>query len=205
MKNKINKRYLLILFLLITFISVSILVFSYDNLYFDTFINNLIRHITNIKTYIFKIITFFGSSYFIILLCILLIVLLKDKKNKFYVAINLIISSVICNLIIKNIVRRDRPLDMLVNESSFSFPSGHSFVSTTFYGFLIYLVYNSNYKSETKFILISLLLVLILMIGISRIYLGVHYPSDVLGGFVGGLAYLLIFIEIIKGVKYEKK
>ena len=66
-------------------------------------------------------------------------------------------------------------------------------------------MYNSNYKSETKFILISLLLVLIIMIGISRIYLGVHYPSDVIGGFVGGLAYLLIFIEIIKGVNYEKK
>lgn len=94
---------------------------------------------------------------------------------------------------------------MIVNERGFSFPSGHSFVSITFYGFLIYLVYNSNYKSETKFILISLLLVLILMIGISRIYLGVHYPSDVIGGFVGGLAYLLIFIEIIKGVNYEKK
>ena len=205
MKNKTNKRYLLILFLLIIFILISILVSSHDNLYFDTIINNFIRHTTTIKTYIFKIITFFCSSYFIIPLCILLIVLLKDKKNKFYVATNLIISSVVCNLIIKNIVRRDRPLDMIVNERGFSFPSGHSFVSITFYGFLIYLVYNSKYKSETKFILISLLLVLILMIGISRIYLGVHYPSDVIGGFVGGLAYLLIFIEIIKGVKYEKK
>ena len=75
----------------------------------------------------------------------------------------------------------------------------YDFLNTTEYNNKIYL------SPLISFILISLLLVLIIMIGISRIYLGVHYPSDVIGGFVGGLAYLLIFIEIIKGVNYEKK
>lgn len=93
---------------------------------------------------------------------------------------------------------------MLVEESGYSFPSGHSFVSIAFYGFLIYLIINSKLKKQTKIVLSIVLASLILLIGISRIYLGVHYPSDVTAGFIGGAIYLMIFIEIVKVVKGEK-
>lgn len=94
---------------------------------------------------------------------------------------------------------------MLVQEKGYSFPSGHSFVAVAFYGFLIYLIITSNWNKKVKIVSSLFLTVLILLIGISRIYLGVHYPSDVTAGFIGGTIYLIIFIEIIKGVVYEKK
>lgn len=82
----------------------------------------------------------------------------------------------------------------------YSFPSGHSMVSMAFYGFLIYLIYNNIKNKYIKWILISSLSILIILIGISRIYLGVHYTSDVLAGFLLSISYLVIYTRIVKEV-----
>ena len=127
----------------------------------------------------------------------------KDKSFNRYFTINLV-AIFTSNFIVKNIIRRDRPIDInLIIENGFSFPSGHSMVSFAFYGFIIYYVYCSHLSKLWKTIIISILTLLVLMIGLSRIYLGVHYASDVIGGFVLALVYLIIFIKYI--YKKEKK
>lgn len=176
-----------------------------ENLWYDEFINSIVRNITEEKTAVYKIITFFASTYFLMFLSLVLIIVLKDRLMKVIIPINLLASALINNILLKLIFRRERPIDMLVQEKGYSFPSGHSFVAVAFYGFLIYLIINSNWNKKVKIVSSLFLTVLILLIGISRIYLGVHYPSDVTAGFIGGTIYLIIFIEIIKGVVYEKK
>ena len=118
------------------------------------------------------------------------------KKNRWFITIDLV-GVTLVNQVIKHIIRRPRPNVLrLVEESGYSFPSGHSMVSMAFYGIIIYLVYKNVSNKYLKWILIILLSLLILSIGFSRIYVGVHYFTDVAGGFLLGLAYLIIYINI---------
>lgn len=177
------------------FLIVLIFVLKYDNLVIDNYIINLFKYKNNLLTNFMKIITLFGSAYVIVPCCIILLFALKNKKNKILMTSNLVIITLL-NQLLKRMFRRLRPINGIISESGYSFPSGHSMVSMAFYGFLIYLLYKSNFKYKNIFI--GLLIVLILLIGISRIYLGVHYPTDVFGGFLLSISYLLLFIEISK-------
>ncbi|MCI5984274.1 MAG: phosphatase PAP2 family protein [Firmicutes bacterium] len=174
---------------------VTVILITNDNKYFDNYIINLFKYKSDILTNIMKIITFLGSALSIILLTVLLIIVVKGKRNKILILINVIVTTLL-NQLLKNVFQRGRPIDSIIEESGYSFPSGHSMVSMAFYGFLIYLVYKSNIKY--KGLIVGLLSVLIVLIGISRIYLGVHYPTDVIGGFTLSLSYLLLFIDITK-------
>ena len=174
---------------------VTVILITNDNKYFDNYIINLFKYKSDILTNIMKIITFLGSALSIILLTVLLIIVVKGKRNKILILINVIVTTLL-NQLLKNVFQRGRPIDSIIEESGYSFPSGHSMVSMAFYGFLIYLVHKSNIKY--KGLIVGLLSVLIVLIGISRIYLGVHYPTDVIGGFTLSLSYLLLFIDITK-------
>ena len=110
----------------------------------------------------------------------------------------------IINNLLKVIIARDRPnINRLVTETGYSFPSGHSITSMVFYGYLIYLIYKYIDTKKIKILLIIILSLLIVTIGFTRIYLGVHYTSDVIGGFLLGVAYLIIFIGVSN--KYIEK
>ena len=87
----------------------------------------------------------------------------------------------------------------------YSFPSGHSMISAAFYGFLIYLIYKKVKNKKLKITLIIVLSILIVSIGISRIYLGVHYTSDVLGGFLLSISYLILYTNIVNSIVDSKK
>ena len=146
-------------------------------------------------TPIFKIITWFGSATCLILLTIILFTTIKNKKVGLLISTNLIIITIL-NQALKIIVQRPRPTEYrIINEAGYSFPSGHSMVSMAFYGFLIYLIYKNIKNKYLKISLIVILSLLIVMIGISRIYLGVHYTSDVCAGFLVSLSYLIIYIN----------
>ena len=113
------------------------------------------------------------------------------------IAINSVNSSII-NKILKAIFVRPRPNVLrLIKQGGYSFPSGHAMASMTFYGFLIYLIIKSNINKNIKILLTSLLTILILLIGISRIYLGVHYASDILAGYLVSIIYLILFTSVI--------
>lgn len=153
---------------------------------------------------ILKCVTHLGGVAFIVLLGVLCFMFCK--KNRWFITFDLVGCTVI-NQTIKHIVRRPRPnVVRLVSESGYSFPSGHSMISVAFYGLVIYLVYKNINNKYLKWALISLLSLLILTIGFSRIYVGVHYFTDVVGGFFLALAYLIVYIYVYnkKVIKNEK-
>jgi len=149
-------------------------------------------------TPIVKGITQFGGAVFLIILAVILSIIIKNKKTAILIWANLGISTLL-NQILKHIVQRPRPTEFrIIDESGYSFPSGHSMVSAAFYGFLIYLIYKNIKNKKLKWSLITILSVLIVLIGTSRIYLGVHYTSDVLAGFLISISYLIVFTHLIK-------
>lgn len=153
-----------------------------------------------------KLISFFGSGQFFIVFSIALIIIFyKYEKNSFFssmIVINLFSSSII-NTSIKQLIRRDRPnILRLIEILGYSFPSGHSMVSMSFYGLLMFICFR-RIKNNFKYLIILLFLILVLVIGLSRIYLGVHYFSDVIGGFSLGVLWVGIF-SIIIDIRYKK-
>ena len=105
---------------------------------------------------------------------------------------------------LKDLIDRPRPeAKHLVEATTMSFPSGHAMSSIAFFGFLIYLVWRLVSTPWIRWLLSSLLALLILLIGFSRVYLGVHYPSDILAGYAAGGACLAIFISIFTYVRYR--
>ncbi|MCK6255888.1 phosphatase PAP2 family protein [Fictibacillus sp. KIGAM418] len=110
------------------------------------------------------------------------------------------------NLLLKNAFQRKRPnADPLVEALGFSFPSGHAMGSMVYYGFLGYLVVRSKRKPLRKAGWTLLFAVAIIGIGISRIYLGVHYPSDIIAGYSAGLVWLLLCIAALEAVYFYKR
>ena len=160
--------------------------------------------ISDFATPIAKFITNFGGAIMLIILAPMLFIFIKNKKIGVSVILNLVIITVL-NQLLKRIVQRPRPTEFrIVEESGYSFPSGHSMVSMAFYGYLIYLIYKYVKNKYLKWISIILLSILICSIGISRIYLGVHYTSDVLGGFFISISYLIIYISAVNKFFIER-
>ena len=160
--------------------------------------------ISDFATPIAKFITNFGGAIFLIILTILLLVVLKNKKVGLSICINLVVVTIL-NQLLKRLLQRPRPTEFrIIEETGYSFPSGHSMVSMAFYGYLIYLIYRFVKNKYLKWISIVLLSLLICLIGISRIYLGVHYTSDVLGGFLVSISYLILFISTANKFFIEK-
>lgn len=199
-KKFINKYLIWIILLLCLFLFFYLIkLINQDSINtFDNFIYNYIRKfISPSATSFFKIITEFGNFTVMIPIIIIFYLFNRDKSFNRYFTINLV-SVFLSNFIVKSIIRRDRPIDInLIIENGFSFPSGHSMVSFAFYGFLIYYLYHTDLKKPVKYGLMTLLGFIILLIGLSRIYLGVHYASDVLGGFLLAFIYLVIYIKFI--------
>jgi len=147
-------------------------------------------------TFIFKLISTCCSIWFVVLLTALIMIFGKDKKKAYYIALNLVLCFLL-NQGLKFIFARERPTGInMLNLNSYSFPSGHSMMSVAFYGFIGYLFLHSRRDKKIRIAVILTTIVLTFLIGISRIYLGVHYASDVLAGFVLSLAYLILFVTI---------
>lgn len=146
----------------------------------------------NILLSVATLLSFLGSIKGLIVVSFFLVFILKSNKQRIFLFLDLIGSGLIIN-ITKNIFLRERPIIGQNLLADYSFPSGHTFIAITFYGFLLYLVMKckqSNYKKLKE----GVLLFLIITIPLSRLILGVHYLTDVLGGITLGLAYLFFLI-----------
>lgn len=203
---KNNWRWMLLFICLIGFLALAEDVFHQEIMNGDIVGYDIVSKLFkfNVSTPIAKFITNFGGAIFVISLTTILFFVIKDKKIGISIITNLGIVTIL-NQIIKFIMQRPRPTEFrIIEETGYSFPSGHSMVSLAFYGYLIYLIYKYINNKHLKRTLIIILSVLICIIGVSRIYLGVHYTSDVLGGFLISFAYLIIYIELVNKFLLEK-
>ena len=113
------------------------------------------------------------------------------------VALNLV-GALALNLVLKEIVQRPRPDGFrLISETGYSFPSGHSMISMAFFGLLVWMIWNYERDRHLRGFLCTVLSVVIVMVGVSRIYLGVHYASDVLAGFCVSTIWLAFYTRVI--------
>jgi len=187
--------------LIIGFITTLLLSISNAFKPIDNYVYNAISSIQSpFMTKFMTFITKFADAVVIVILSIVvgLIILKTHNFNLFKsYALNMGISNLLAQLL-KRIVKRTRPNVLkLVEETGYSFPSGHTVGAMTFYGFLIIIILNCL-KGSLKLILVSILVILIFLIGFSRIYLGVHYFSDVLGSILLSSIFIIIFNNSFK-------
>ena len=206
-KNK--KKWILLLICIIMFLFILENVLDNEIDKFDKSVYSIISLLkTDVVTDIFKVITSFGSAIFLIGLTLLSFIVIKNKKISISIAINLATIGLL-NQVLKNIVQRPRPEGFrIIDETGYSFPSGHSMASTAFYGLIIYFIAKNVKNKKIRDISYIALIILIPLIGISRIYLGVHYASDVIAGFIVSIGYLIVYITIVLKlieIKNEKK
>lgn len=145
-------------------------------------------------TEFFSIVTYLGNWRLIVVLSVLVIFFFWKYGNKGYIIpfVATLIGGQLTGTMLKRIFERPRPEWGIYPDGSFSFPSGHAIVSVLFYGFLAYLVFKISKRRSTKIIFLALGALIILVIGFSRLYLGEHYLSDVLAGYIIGLIWVSV-------------
>ena len=171
--------------------------------------DRLQSYVSHGKNRVMLFITFLGKHQFLIPANLVLIFyfLFATHQNWFSIrVITIALSSLLLMFLLKYLFQRKRPLSPLLKAAKgLSFPSGHAIMAVTFYGLLLYIFLYTIEIAWLKYLLVFLLLLLIILIGSSRVYLRVHYASDVLAGFIIGLLWLLISLSVLKSIeKYTK-
>jgi undecaprenyl-diphosphatase len=198
----------IILFLLTLFVFVYIadeIVLEHET-HFDQNMLSLIAPLhSSGATRVMETITFFGSSWFLFPAYVLLIAgYLIRKKRRIAIDITAVgLTSTGILFLLKAIFQRNRPDDPLIrNVTGFSFPSGHSFSSFTFYGLLAYLIWQTDISRSAKIGATIFLFLFPALIAFSRVYLQVHYPSDVVAGFCLSVVWLLLSFWVLTSHRF---
>ena len=146
-----------------------------------------------------------GTLLTIITISVLLFFTLKKWKRETTALLICLVGAALLTQLLKELFARARP-DMfsLVNESGYSFPSGHSMVSFCVYGFLAYVLSRQFTSIRCRMAAFFAAACVVLIIGVSRVYLGVHYPTDVLAGFVAGGTWLAFCLSWLHWREYRK-
>lgn len=147
-----------------------------------------------------------GGIIVAVLLALVLYLLFKQKEAAIWFAATVVLSLAL-NTVIKVIIGRERPdihrLAAFANEAGKSFPSGHSIFSTIIFGSIFFICLGKLKNRSSKILLGILCIILIALVMFSRIFVGVHYPSDTIGGFLEGISILLLTYPIY--IKYQEK
>jgi undecaprenyl-diphosphatase len=175
----------------------------------DFFVFKKLAGITNSTTTSWMTaITFFGSSYFLFpayLLIILFSLLWKRNRELSFDIATVAVTGTLILISLKSIFHRHRPIDPLVqNVNGFSFPSGHSFSSFTFFGLLIYSLWHIEMNASVRWLLTIFCFLFAVAVAFSRVYLHVHYASDVIAGFCLCMFWLTICFWTINKFKRVK-
>jgi membrane-associated phospholipid phosphatase len=188
---------------LLGFIFIAYRIFNLQNDHFDFVVFDHLEGIVNEPfTRFMQGITFLGNHQFLIPANLLLIVYFLFVKNRRWYSVKvpvIALGGVLLMYILKQIFNRSRPLVPLLEPvQGLSFPSGHALMSMSFYGLLIFIVWENIQNRFWKWLLSFLLMTLILLIGFSRIYLRLHYFSDVMAGFAAGIIWLSLSIWVVR-------
>ncbi len=199
---------------IVLFIKLSREVFSEPAFAYDQIISQIIYSFRNpLLTKIMLLITNLGGGYILIPATIIIIFLIvrKHKEEAFLFSIILLMGCIL-NISLKSILQRPRPgIAPLINATSYSFPSGHAMNSFVFYTTVSFYFFRFTRKKKLSIYISFASLLIIILIGFSRVYLGVHYPTDILAGYSAGFAWFAtaIFMEktifFFKYLKIRKK
>jgi membrane-associated phospholipid phosphatase len=192
---------------LVVFVFVTRRIFVLHRTGFDQRVFQYLKeHVSERNNELALFFTFLGTHEFLIPANLVLIVyFLLIRKHKWYsIKIPAIaLSSLVLMFILKQLFNRPRPAIPLLHEAKgLSFPSGHALMSVTFYGLLIYIVFKTVKNNKLKWTVIGFLILLILIIGFTRIYLRVHYTTDVIAGYCIGFLWLVLAVWLLN--KLEK-
>ncbi|MEG2348729.1 MAG: phosphatase PAP2 family protein [Clostridia bacterium] len=172
---------------------------KFENWTYYAITKNMSDPLTNVV----KVITDIGAAIPVIIICLILIAIPKTRFKYGAPASFSVIVATGLNLVLKRIFCRQRPSILrLVEETNFSFPSGHAMVNSALYFTLILLVIKFVKNKKLKISLSIFLGTLITLIGISRVYLGVHYTFDILGGWLIG--FVIAFSSYLIFTNYKK-
>lgn len=201
-----NKRIIIASISIIVVVALLENVFDGEIMKYDMFAYRIIMKLrNNWLTPIIKVITNLGSAIALIVLSIASLVFIKNRKIGICISANLVLITLL-NLLLKNIVQRPRPEGYrIISETGYSFPSGHSMISTAFYGLLVYLIFKKITNNKLKWLMCIFLSIIAIGICCSRVYLGVHYASDVIAGFFTSIAYLMLVTKLTNKIINLKK
>lgn len=154
---------------------------------------------TDFGTAVFSVITFFGNWQFLLpVMAIIIWILFIKNKKKFIIPFGLtVLGAEAITFLGKMMFHRSRPLFAILHETDFSFPSGHATIAVAFYGYLAYILIKLG-KEKYKWPITIAAILTAFLIGYSRLYLGVHYVSDILAGYLIGLTALIIGANLKK-------
>jgi undecaprenyl-diphosphatase len=168
---------------------------NFDNS-FSSFIHNFY---SPVLTSIMKFFTFIGSGVVIAVIVVLMMILfytVLNHRTELVLFMGVLVGSALLNVLLKTIFHRARPIiNRIIDVNGYSFPSGHAMAAFTLYGILTFLLWKHTPTHWGRSLLILCSAFMIIMIGVSRIYLGVHYPSDVLGGYLASATWLVLSIS----------
>jgi len=197
-KNK-NVRYVGILFLALFLLVTFFVATNTFIINFDSFIDSAIRNNSTLDN-LAKFITDIASTTIIVILFLLLLSILIYRKKIYegFFAVASIVGSFILGYLVKLLVARARPESSIIEETGYSFPSGHALKALIFFSLLIYLFKNDIKSVVLRNIFVSVNVLLIILIGFSRVYLHVHWASDIIGSWLLGLFWLYLMIFLFK-------
>ena len=199
-----KKKYLILIsvFLFIFLLMLGIVLFDKDLVFDKAIYNFIISFRCDALDKFFKTITVLGNPLSIVIVVAVCAFIFRNKNGLLLIISAL--DSVIVNTIIKYIVRRDRPdVLRLISQGVYSFPSGHAMISVCVYGFLFYLDCSKIKKPWLKYISATILGILIIGVGISRIYVGVHYASDIIAGYSLALVEVILLVQLQDLIKIK--
>jgi membrane-associated phospholipid phosphatase len=151
-----------------------------------------------------RFITFFASRQFLTPAALLLgayfLFIRKHHWHSIKVPV-VALGSITLNVVLKQFFDRPRPMLPVVEASGLSFPSGHSMVAASFYGLIIYLTWHYIRNPVLRYFMVGFWIAFIIVIGFSRIYLRVHYATDVLAGFAAGFLWVMVGLYFLRRIE----
>ncbi|TFE28221.1 phosphatase PAP2 family protein [Cohnella luojiensis] len=208
--NHLRRAYVWGLLAIVFFSVVSLLVRNEGIAGFDTSVISVVQGWENPKlTEVMESFTWLGTTIVVIVIavCILLfLAFVLGHRMELLLFLAVVGGAPLLNRLLKAAFHRERPdIHRLVEELGYSYPSGHSMAAFALYGVLTFLLWRHVRRRTGRIILVVLGSSIVTCIGISRIYLGAHYPSDVLGGYLASGVWLALMIEIFRSRKLVKQ